>query len=214
LPSWPFQYAPATLINLNAWMRLVEGMCGPRQKSMNFAGGIEGDEWLYGFFFDELALEDLNGFFVEIESFRFGNELAFVGKILAASFVHFRFNLGQVFGSKGLIAQEFVERSRCRWAGPMPSFTLGYSSITAAAKKMRGGMTEYEERIGIFFGEYLQLYVLVERTAQVRSARRRHHWERRHERRARHRQGEVKFSGDVRGRGALGHFLYLAVPAM
>src|SRR5260370_17471738 len=35
-PSCPFQYAPATLINLNAWMRFVEGICGPRQKSMNF----------------------------------------------------------------------------------------------------------------------------------------------------------------------------------
>jgi len=32
----PLPVGAATFINLNAWMRLVEGMCGPRQKSINF----------------------------------------------------------------------------------------------------------------------------------------------------------------------------------
>ncbi len=76
---------------------------------------------------------------------------------------------------------------------------------------MRGGMTEYEERIGIFFGEYLQLYVLVERTAQIDQfagaiiGR----GDTGNERGV----GEARrnSSGDVGGSGALRHFLDFAV---
>src|SRR5690349_23299453 len=41
-----------------------------------FAGGVERDDRLYGFFFDELAFENLIGFLIELESFRLRNELA------------------------------------------------------------------------------------------------------------------------------------------
>src|SRR5258707_3481312 len=42
------------------------------------AGGIEGDDGLYGFFLDQLALDDLMEYFVKLVRFRFGNELALV----------------------------------------------------------------------------------------------------------------------------------------
>ena len=38
-----------------------------------FAGGVKGDHQLVGFFFDELALENLIGLFVKLESFGLGN---------------------------------------------------------------------------------------------------------------------------------------------
>src|SRR5260370_36091040 len=40
-----------------------------------FSGGVEGDHRLGGFFFDELALENLVALLVEVQSFGLGNEL-------------------------------------------------------------------------------------------------------------------------------------------
>jgi hypothetical protein len=130
------------------------------------AGGVEGDDRLFRFFLDKLALEDLIGFFVKLECFRFGNELALVGQILGGKLVHFRFDLGQVVQSKGLVAEKLVEEAGVDWRANA-ELDVGIKLHNSGGEQMRGGMAEDEERVGIFFGEDLELDVVVERAAQI-----------------------------------------------
>src|SRR6266436_9832814 len=81
-----------------------------------FSGGVEGNHRLGGFFFHELALENLIALFVEVKRFGLGNEFALVGQILRRQLVHFVFDFGEVFLGERLIAQEFVEKASVnRW---------------------------------------------------------------------------------------------------
>src|SRR5712664_230453 len=130
------------------------------------AGGVERDDGLYGFFFDELALEDLVGFFVELESFWLGHELALIGEILRGKLVHFGFDFDQVVGGERFFAKEFIEEAGVDWR-PNAKLDVGIQLHDRRGKKVRGGMAEDEKRVGIFFGEDLELYVVVERAAQI-----------------------------------------------
>lgn len=76
-----------------------------------FSSGVERNHRLGGFFFDELTLENLIGFFVEIESFGLRNEFALVGEVLGGKLVHFGFDFGEVFRSERFLAEEFVEEA-------------------------------------------------------------------------------------------------------
>src|SRR5229473_3274674 len=130
------------------------------------AGGVERDDGLYGFFLDELALEDLVGFSVELESFGLGDELSLVGEILSGELVHFGFDFGEVVGSKRLVAEEFVEEAGVdgRTDAQLDVWIQGHDR---GGEQMRGGMAEDEKRVGILLGEDLELDVVVEGAAQI-----------------------------------------------
>ena len=174
------------------------------------AGGVERDDGLDGFFLDELAFENLIGIFVKLESFGLGHELALVGQILRRELVHLGFDFGEVVGSKGLIAKKFVEKAGVD-GRTYAELDVWIQLHNRSGEKMRGGMAKDEKGVGIFFGEDLELDVVVERAAQVDEF-----------------TGTVigggytgdergicqargNSLGDVRGRGALGHFLDFAV---
>src|SRR5216683_3035017 len=131
-----------------------------------FSGGVEGDHRLGGFFFDKLALKNLVGLFVEVQGFRLGNELAFVGQILRGKLVHLFFDFGQVFLGERLIAQEFVEKAGVD-RRTNAKLHAGIEFHHRGGEEMRRGMTKHEERIRIFFREDLQLHVVIQRAAQV-----------------------------------------------
>jgi len=54
-----------------------------------FSGGVKRDHRLGDFFFDQLALKNLIGFFVQLERFGLRHVLALVRQILRGQFVHF-----------------------------------------------------------------------------------------------------------------------------
>src|SRR5437762_11257545 len=76
-----------------------------------FPGGVERNHRLSSFFLHELALENLIGFFIEVESFRLGNQLALVRQVLSGKLMHLFLNVGEVFLGKRLVAQKFVEKA-------------------------------------------------------------------------------------------------------
>src|SRR5437773_2400987 len=76
-----------------------------------FPGGVERNHRLNSFLLHELALENLIGFFIEVESFRLGNQLALVRQVLSGKLMHFFLNVGEVFLGKRLVAQKFVEKA-------------------------------------------------------------------------------------------------------
>src|SRR5580704_14262045 len=131
-----------------------------------FAGGVEGDHRVSGFFFDELALENLIGFFVEIDGFRLGDEFALVLQILRSELVHFLFDFFEIFRCERLIAEKFVEESGGDRRADA-EFYVGIKLYHRGGEKMRGGVAEYVERIGIFLGQDLQLDVFIERATQI-----------------------------------------------
>src|SRR5229473_3197694 len=131
-----------------------------------FSGGVEGDHRLGGFFFDKLALKNLVGLFVEVQGFRLGNELAFVGQILRGKLVHLFFDFGEVFLGERLIAQEFVEKAGVDRRTDA-ELHAGIEFHHRGGEEMRRGMTKHEERIRIFFREDLQLHIVIQRAAQV-----------------------------------------------
>ncbi len=147
-----------------------------------FSGGVKRDHQLVGFFFDELALENLVVLFVELESFGLGNELALVGQVLRGELVHLLFDFREIFRSERLLAEEFVEKTGIGRRADA-ELDVGIELHHRGGKQMRGGMAEDEERVRIFFGEDLQLDVFFERAAQDRSAHpdrerwaEEHHW--------------------------------------
>src|SRR5580704_7097390 len=131
-----------------------------------FAGGVKRDHRVGGFFFDELALKNLVGFFVELDGFRLGDEFALVLQILGGELVHFLFDFLEIFGSERLIAEKFVKESGVdRRANA--EFYVGIKLHHRGGEKMRGGVAKDVERIGIFLGQDLQPDVFIERAAQI-----------------------------------------------
>ena len=131
-----------------------------------FASGVEGNDRLFGLFLDQLTFKDLIGLFVELERLRFGNEFPFVGEVLGGQLVHFGFDFCQIVGSKRFITQKFVEEAGVDRRTDA-EFYVGIQLHHSGGEKMRRGMAEDEQCVGIFFGEYLELDVVVERAAQV-----------------------------------------------
>ena len=80
--------------------------------------------------------------------------------------MHFLFNFFQVFGSEGLVAQEFVEEAIFDRRADA-ELHVGIEFHHRGGQQMRGGMAEDVERVGIFFGEDLEFDVLLDRTAKV-----------------------------------------------
>ncbi len=102
--------------------------------------------------------------FVELESFRLGDELALVRQVLRGELVHLLFNFCEIFGSKRLVTEEFVEEAGVDGRTDA-ELHVRIKLHHGGGKQMRGGMTEDEKRVGIFLGEDLQLDVFFERAA-------------------------------------------------
>src|SRR5713226_7947879 len=130
------------------------------------AGGVEGDDGLYSFFLDELALEDLVGFFVELEGFGLGDELALVGEVLSGELVHLGFDSCEVVGGERFVAEEFVEEAGVD-GRTNAEFDVGIQLHDRGGEQMRGGMAEDKKGVGILFGEDLELDVVVEGATQI-----------------------------------------------
>ena len=60
-----------------------------------FAGGVEGDHRLVGFFLNQLAFEELLGILIKLQRFVLGQQLAFVLQILGGKLVHLLFDFLQ-----------------------------------------------------------------------------------------------------------------------
>ncbi len=131
-----------------------------------FAGAVKRDHQLVGFFFDEFTLEDLVVFLVELEGFGLGNELAFIGQVLRSKLVHLFFDFREIFRSERLVAQKFVEKASVDGRADA-ELDVGIKLHHSGGEQMRRGMTKDEERVGILFGEDLQLDVFLERAAQI-----------------------------------------------
>ena len=147
-------------------MRLVEGNVRTAAEVDEFSGGVKRDHRLGGFFFDQLALENLIGFFIELDGFGFRHELALVGEILSGEFVHFVFDFFEIFGSERLLAKKFVEKAGVD-RGADAELYVGIKLHHRGGEKMCRGMAKDVERVGIFFGEDLELDVVIERATQV-----------------------------------------------
>ena len=106
-----------------------------------FSCRIKRDHQLVGFFFDELALENLVGLLVELERFRLGNEFALILQILRSEFVHFLFNLGEIFRSERLVAKKFVEKAGVDGRADA-ELNVGIKLHHGGGEQMRGGMAE------------------------------------------------------------------------
>jgi hypothetical protein len=124
----------------------------PAAEIDEFAGGIERHHRLGDFFFDQLALENLIGFFVELKRFGLGHVLAFVLQVLRGKLVHFLFDFAEVFGRERLFAQKFVEEAVFH-GRPDAEFDVGIQLHHGGGKQVRGGVAEYEQRVGVFVGE-------------------------------------------------------------
>ena len=131
-----------------------------------FACRVKRDHQLVGFFLDELALENLVGLLVELEGFRLGDEFALILQILRSEFVHFLFNLGEIFRSERLLAEKFVEKAGVDGRADA-ELDIGVKLHHRGGEQMRGGMAEDEEGVGIFFGQDLELDVFLQRAAQI-----------------------------------------------
>src|SRR6266571_1261423 len=131
-----------------------------------FSGGVERNHRLAGLFFHQLAFENLITLLVEIQSFGLGNELALVWEVLGGELVHLFFDFGEIFRSEGLVAEEFVEEAGVNRRTDA-ELHVRVEFHHGGGEQMRGGMTEDEEGIRIFFGEDLQVHVMVERPSQV-----------------------------------------------
>ena len=95
-----------------------------------------------------------------------GRSLRSFGKILSGEFVHLLFDFLEIFGSEGLLAQEFVEKAVVDRRADA-QLHVGIEFHHRGGQQVRRGMAEDEERVGIFFSEDLQLDVLFERTAKI-----------------------------------------------
>src|SRR6266702_1462155 len=131
-----------------------------------FSGGVERNHRLAGLFFHQLAFENLITLLVEIQSFGLGNELALVWEVLGGELVHLFFDFGEIFRGEGLVAEEFVEEAGIHRRTDA-ELHVRVEFHHGGGEQMRGGMTEDEEGIRIFFGENLQAHVMVERPSQV-----------------------------------------------
>ena len=131
-----------------------------------FAGSVEGNHRLIGLFFDQLALEELLGILIELQGFGLRQELALVLQILGGQFAHLLFDFFEVFRSEGLLAQEFVEKAVIDRRSNA-QLHVRVEIHHRGGQQVRRGMPEDVQRVGIFFGENLQLDVLLERTAQI-----------------------------------------------
>src|SRR5258705_786953 len=139
---------------------------GTAAKIDELASGVKGDDGFHGLFLDQFAFKNLIGILVKLKRLQLGHELAFVGKVLRGEFVHFGFNFDEVVGSERLGAQEFVEEAGVDGRADA-QLDVRIQLHDRGGEKMRGGMAEDEKRVGIFFGEDLQLYVAVERATQI-----------------------------------------------
>src|SRR5450631_4279582 len=127
-----------------------------------FSGGVEGNHWLGGFFFHELALKNLIGFFVELDGFGLGGKFALVGKVLRGELTHLGFNFGEIVGRERLFAKKFVEET-CVDRGTDAQLHVGEKLHDGGGEQVRGGMAEDVEGVGVFVGEDLKLNVVLER---------------------------------------------------
>ena len=93
---------------MNAFSRLVDGTCGPRQKSMKCGPERVLGEDLAGLLVDELALHELAHLLVLLEPFRLRRKLALVRQIALLDLPHLRLDLLEVFGRERRVALEIV----------------------------------------------------------------------------------------------------------
>src|SRR5262249_15556611 len=85
---------------------------------------------------------------------------------LTGKLVHFLFDFFEIFRSERLIAKKFVEKAGVD-RRPDTEFYVGIQLHHRSGEKMRGRVTKDVERVGIFFGEDLQLDVAVEGAAEI-----------------------------------------------
>ena len=71
------------------------GYMGSTAEIDELSGGVKGNHGLGGFFLDELAFESLALLTVQLERFRLGKHLAFVGNVARGNFVHAFFDGGR-----------------------------------------------------------------------------------------------------------------------
>ena len=131
-----------------------------------FSGGVEGHHRLGGFFFDELAFENLIPVAVELEGFRFGEHLAFVGEIALGELVHLFFDALEVFGRERLLAEEFVEKAGVDGRTDA-ELDVGKKLEDGGGKQVRRGVAKNLQRVGIFRGEDGEPGVVIERTREI-----------------------------------------------
>jgi hypothetical protein len=131
-----------------------------------FPSGVKRNHGLGRFFFHELALKSLIGFFVQLERFRLGQKFAFVWQVLRRKLAHFGFNLDQVFRSEWFFTQKFIEKS-CVDGRTDTKLDVRKKLRNRGSKQMRGGMTKNVQSVSIFFRQDLQLHIVVQRTTQI-----------------------------------------------
>ena len=95
-----------------------------------------------------------------------GMSLRSLGKSCAASSCIFCFDFGEVFRSEGFVAEKFVEKAGVDGRTDAELY-VGKELHHRGGEQMRCGMAKDVERVGIFFGEDLQLDVVIERAAQI-----------------------------------------------
>ena len=135
-------------------------------KINKFPGGVKGNHGLSCFFFHQLALKGLIGLFVQLDSFRLGKKFALVGQVLCGKLAHLRFNLDQIFRSERFFTKKFIEKARVD-GRTNAELDVGEKLSNRGGQQMSGGMTEYVQRIRIFFGKNLKLHIVIERTPQI-----------------------------------------------
>jgi len=80
--------------------------------------------------------------------------------------VHLLFDFLEVLLSKRFIAQEFVEKAGVDRRADA-EFYIGIQLHDCRGEQVGRGMTEHKESVRIFFGEDLQLDVVVKRAPQI-----------------------------------------------
>ena len=121
----------------------------PAAEIDEFAGGVERNHRLDGFFLHQLALEFLVPLAVELERFGLGNHLALVGDVLRGELVHLCFDFFEVFGRERLLAQEFVEEAVIDGRADA-QLHVGKKLEHRRGQQMRGGVAEHLHASGSF----------------------------------------------------------------
>ena len=108
----PRQYAPASLVSLNAPPRRpVEGMCGPRHRSTNPTLPVDGDLLAFGNSGDDFRLVDLSLVLEEVHRDGTVPDLPNDRLVALHDVAHSPFDALQILRSKGFIAGEVVVES-------------------------------------------------------------------------------------------------------
>ena len=182
----------------------------PAAEIDEFPGGVERNHGIFGFFFHQLALEDLLGLLVKLDRFGLGQQLPLIGKILRRKLVHLVLDFGQILGRERFLPQKLVKKSGLDGRADA-QFHVGIKLHHRSGKQMRRGVPKDKKCIGIFFGEDLQLNVVIERPPQIDQFAGPIVWfgHPRHQRSVG--QARRNFPRDIRGGSPLRNFLNLAV---